>query len=163
MYSLSALNLLVSLKASNHFHVNYWYTNNSDCRICRCAVINLRTKFHMPSFCGSLGITIKPNGKEHFCMATMLFYIVQNNYLNKHCIFYGDLLLYVITAPCYRWYCSHLTSSRVHHVIFTDCKKLKCTRLGWSLAWLHTKFCWSLSFQKLNVEDKHRQHGDLIE
>lgn len=120
---LCALNLLVNLKASHHFYVKSWFTNNSECRICRYAMINMHTKFHVPSFCGSLVITTKPNAKEHFCVATMLFYILQNNYLNKCCIFYSDLLLYVIKAPSYRWYCSHLTSSCVQHVISTDCKK----------------------------------------
>ena len=55
-------------------------------------------------------------------------------------IFFEDLLARTISRPLSKW-CSHLTSSRVRHVVITMYGKLK---ISWNYSQWHTfrkKFC----------------------
>jgi hypothetical protein len=82
--------------------------------------IYLHTKLHMPRSNGSLGIAVKMKAKDNFRTAAMLFYILQNNHYYKSC---NCLLPYILGTLYLRKCRSHFTSSRVRHVVITDCRK----------------------------------------
>jgi hypothetical protein len=68
-------------------------------------MIRLCISFQMSSYTGSFIISVKLNGKENIHMAKMLvFYILQKNYLNKNCMFFNDLLPYIISGPYGKWH-----------------------------------------------------------
>jgi hypothetical protein len=63
-------------------------------------MVNLCTKHHFPRSSGAWVIATRPEGKENIYTVTLLlFHILKYKYRNKSCIFFQDLLSFIISGP----------------------------------------------------------------
>jgi len=75
----------------------------------------------------------------------MLFYILQDNYHIKSCIFFEDLLPCNISGA-YIKLCFHFTNAECRHVSIFDIRKLISTSVGWCLVtWCSYQVSWKSS------------------